>query len=339
MADSTSIHTYPLDISVLPHSMIFYINVDTESKFFKEADTKEIERGAMDIQNKMGTGFAQSRGAVYGKELVSKLKSGLSQNETTSKVTKYVSEKTSGVVESVKSNEITKAFANGATAQFTKKMKRLTTAIVLPIPKVINTNYNVAWKDENMGGGIEAALVQNVSASQAQSEMNGQFVSGIAGEIIGRNLAKMGAKALGQSEQLIDLKTRRKENPRKEQLFDGVSFREFSFNWVFYPNNAKEMENIRNIIKMFKFHMMPELSNGNFFYVYPSEFDMEFQFNGTPNKNLPRISTCVLTECQVDYTPDKEWLSYQDGNPNGIGLSLKFKETELLTKERIQENY
>lgn len=339
MANSTEIHTYPIDISTLPHSMIFYVNVDTESKFYKEEDTKEIERASSDIQNRMGTGFTQARGAQYGKELVNKLKNGLSQNETITKATKFVSEKTSGVVETVKSNDIAKSFFKGATAQFTKKMKRLETAIVLPIPKSIVTNYGVGWKDENMGSGIGSALLENASASQAQSEMNGQFVSGMAGEIIGRNLAKMGAKSLNVSDKIVELKTRKMENPRKEQLFEGVAFREFDFSWVFYPNNYKEMQNIQRIIKMFKFHMMPELTNGNYFYIYPSEFDMEFQFNGTINKNLPKISTCVLANVAVEYTPDKEFVTTSDGQPNGIGLTLKFKETEILHKQRIEDGY
>ena len=61
------------------------------------------------------------------------------------------------------------------------------------------------------------------------------------------------------------------------------------------------------------------------------------------NPNIDKISTCVLTNMSVDYAP-KGFHAYEVGGENdaklgrtgmpvGIGLSLSFMETQILTKE------
>lgn len=340
---ATNIHSFPLDAGKMPHAMAFYINVDTESRFYNAGESTDILQSGTDIQNKIGTGFSSSnindlRKYAMGSDIGSSILGGA--KAVGGGITTFVNDVTGGSIDAIKSSDFAKSFEKGVTAQFTKKMKRMNSAILLPMPKAISTNYGMSWNgDEGMGSGIGAALLQNTSQGQAQGEINGSFAAGILGEVASRNAAKKGAALLGQNEKIVDLKTRRLENPRKEQLFNGVNFRNFSFEWVLYPTNAKEMEEIKTIVNLFKLHMHPELSNGNFFYIYPSEFDMEFQFNGKQNTNMPKISTCVLKTCSVGYTPDNEFISMKDGNVNGISLKLEFTETELLTKDRIAAGY
>ena len=51
-----------------------------------------------------------------------------------------------------------------------------------------------------------------------------------------------------------------------------------------------------------------------------------------------KISTCVLTNCTVDYTPGAV-RSFADGAPTQITMGLTFKETETLTKDKINEGF
>ena len=80
----------------------------------------------------------------------------------------------------------------------------------------------------------------------------------------------------------------------------------------------------------------------------PSEFDIEFYYNGEVNKNIPTVSTCVLETIDVDYAPNG-FAAYETGNSNrpekggtgmpvGIRLDLGFKEVEILTKKYFAEN-
>ena len=95
---------------------------------------------------------------------------------------------------------------------------------------------------------------------------------------------------------------------------------------------------------MFRFHMAPELrSDHNRFMTLPSEFDIHYMYQAedgkaSENDYYNKISTCVLSNCKVDYTPDKV-TSHADGSPVRITMSLTFKETEMLTKQRINEGY
>ena len=44
-----------------------------------------------------------------------------------------------------------------------------------------------------------------------------------------------------------------------EVIFEKVGMRTFSYNFTFSPRNADETEDVQKIIKMFRFHMLPEL--------------------------------------------------------------------------------
>jgi hypothetical protein len=84
--------------------------------------------------------------------------------------------------------------------------------------------------------------------------------------------------------------------------------------------------------------MHPELSKDGLFYIYPSEFDIQYYFQGRQNEFLHKISTCVLTDMSVNYG-NEYFSSFREGEPTEIRMNLTFQETELLTKERISKGY
>ena len=111
-----------------------------------------------------------------------------------------------------------------------------------------------------------------------------------------------------------------------------------TFKYKFLPRSAKEADNVRNIVKEFKLHMHPELSNGGLFYIYPSTFDIAYYHRGKENTNFHKISTCVLEDLSVDYG-GQGFNTFADGMPTEVNLSLRFRELEVLTKERIDQGY
>jgi hypothetical protein len=56
------------------------------------------------------------------------------------------------------------------------------------------------------------------------------------------------------------------------------------------------------------------------------------------NDYYNRISTCVLENVSTNYTPNGV-KSFADGAPTQITMSLTFRETETLTKEKINQGY
>ena len=129
-----------------------------------------------------------------------------------------------------------------------------------------------------------------------------------------------------------------------EVLFDKMALRTFTYNFKFAPKNKDERDDVQKIIQLFRFHMAPELKGANNrFLTLPSTFDIHYMFqqeDGKASENdfYNRIATCVLEGCNVNYTPDGV-KSFRDGSPTQITMELQFKETELLTKDRINEGF
>ena len=133
-------------------------------------------------------------------------------------------------------------------------------------------------------------------------------------------------------------------NPYMEVLFDNMALRSFTYDFTFAPKNKAETDAVQRIIRLFRFHMAPELKGANNrFLTLPSTFDIHYMFqmeDGKASENdfYNKIATCVLQSCNVDYTPGAV-RSFDSGAPTAIKMILGFKETEMLTKDRINEGF
>jgi hypothetical protein len=144
-------------------------------------------------------------------------------------------------------------------------------------------------------------------------------------------------------------------NPMMEVIYSSPEFRSFRFDFMFYPRTRIEAKEVQNIIQRIQFHQAPEVLGNNsagglggYFLVPPSEFDIEFYYNGTVNPNIPKVSTCVLSTIDVDYAPNG-FAAYEvfeengipkkggTGMPVGIRMGLVFKETRIMTKQEINK--
>jgi hypothetical protein len=131
-------------------------------------------------------------------------------------------------------------------------------------------------------------------------------------------------------------------NPRVEVLFATTPLRDFQFEFLMVPRNEEEAKTIKEIVRTIRFHGAPEIDSatGGFTYIPPAEFDITFYHRGVENLNIPRINTCVLLECEVDYAPNLGiWQTYRDGNPLATRLRLVFKEIEAVHKLRVLQGF
>ena len=133
-------------------------------------------------------------------------------------------------------------------------------------------------------------------------------------------------------------------NPQMEVVFQSVPFRSFEFPFTFAPKNPKEKDNVHKIINMFKFHMLPEYQGSSKGYFNtPSEFQITYLYRESINSYIPRVSRCVLETMDVDYAPEGVISSFipdeQGAAPTVATVNLKFKETEIMTKERIADGF
>jgi hypothetical protein len=132
-------------------------------------------------------------------------------------------------------------------------------------------------------------------------------------------------------------------NPKVEVLFSNTFQREFAFDFLFAPTNEKESIALEQIIRTIRFHAAPEYRAYSgvqqFFYVPPAEFDLTFYYRGYENTKIPRINTCVLTQCDVSYAPSGVYSTFHNGHPVAVRMMLRFRETEVTHKLRVLQGF
>ena len=124
-------------------------------------------------------------------------------------------------------------------------------------------------------------------------------------------------------------------NPNMELLFRSPELRTFGFAYRLTARSQDEAKEIRKIIRFFKQGMSPKRQNGqtNYFLKTPNMFRVQFKTiknkgndkNGL-NKSMPKFKTCALKGFTTDYSPDKMWAAYEDGQPVSVNIVMEFGE-------------
>lgn len=246
------------------------------------------------------------------------------------------------------------ALTSGLTRHQTRTIKQ---AIALYMPHNLSTTYSMGWEtDSTLLGtaaleGLQSALDASYHSINTYDPVMGAATIAknaeiAAGEVAAKFGSAITSKVLGSTGMASRLSATT-GNPKKEQIFQGVDFRNFTFEYKFMPRSAAEAKRVQNIIRLFKLHQHPEFSptEGNYLYLYPSEFDIRYYHREGPggewkeNLNIHRHTSCVLSTMSVSYGNGGVYSSFSDGQPTEMNLSLQFKELAILTKENIQNGF
>lgn len=330
------------DNSTKRSTIVFHINVIQDSQFYGEyGATSDIP--IKKSTNRIGTniyGAGDSLGSVV---------------QTIGHDAAYGLFKMSDGSDSATQNYIERAnMAKGAgdwtkdlIQRTSKPLKRLRGSIMMYMPTNVNTSYGVRYADESMG--LFGALAEHLSSNDSNKlkiamETGSQALMRIGANVIGQGAANMigafgvDSSIVGNPGAVIDAATKTTFNPRKEQLFKEVGFREFNYSFDFAPQTREDCNTIISIINTFKFHMHPEIDPTRFFYMFPSEFDIEYYDpNGKKNEFLNSINSCALTDLRINYSPGESWSTLVNGCPTHIKITLSFLELQPLTKDLIKE--
>jgi hypothetical protein len=201
----------------------------------------------------------------------------------------------------------------------------------------LSVRYATTWGTAENTAGAQALMSAGSSVGEALANNPTAAIKNLT------DAAATGAEAFvankmanNKYSQIISAATGTAANPKKEQVFEGVEFRKFAFDYQFYPRDEFEAENVLNIIHQFKLHMHPEFkSELNYVWIYPSEFDITYYTNGAENLNLHKHTSCILESMNVNYTPNGNFSVFANGMPTQINLSLEFRELQLASKETI----
>jgi len=131
-------------------------------------------------------------------------------------------------------------------------------------------------------------------------------------------------------------------NQNTELLFQGPTLRTFSCAYRLTARSRAEAEMIRKIIRFFKQVSSPKkvfggAGNSSIFLGTPDVFELKFctrNFEEIPG--VSRFKTCALTQITTDFTPDRQWLAFDDGQPVSTTIMLQFAELEPVYENDYQ---
>jgi hypothetical protein len=244
---------------------------------------------------------------------------------------------------------------------FVRTVEKSSQAIALYMPDSLNFVQAQGYDDISPGNSFMTALfaggksvydsikAYNDDAKGSPAALGRTLATNLSpfvASLLGNALDKMGGQGAGRL--LAAAGTGMVTNPMIEVIYSSPSLRQFRFDFMFYPQDKQEGIAVQKIIQSFQYHQAPEIAPNNtsgYFLVPPSEFDIEFYYNGQENINIPSISTCVLTSMDVDYAPNG-FTAYEvpgqaaeyggTGMPVAIKMSLDFKETSIAFKSSRQ---
>lgn len=208
--------------------------------------------------------------------------------------------------------------------------------VFLAIQAGISDQNGVDWGPDSVNA-IDAALY-NASINLMQTdtvkqlgENVGELMKDIQGELRKRG-SQFGRYLAGQAAGINNVLARTDNiilNPNLELLFQGPQLRPFTFQFKMSAREKPEAEQVKKIIKYFKYHMAVRQETTGLFLKAPNVFEIEYQYGAsTPHPGLNLIKKCALTNCSVDYTPLGTYATYEDGTMVAYTLSLQFQELE-----------
>ena len=338
--------SYPLDVQTNfqnGHYMLFYVNVQNKTKYSYKSpsgvnigDYKQYEYADADGNITTYDGKGANAGEIEYQKRRQLLKG------------KQIDD--SNILES---GEIDKK-KKGVSSLF-NDTRRIQESIAIYLPPNVEDNTTAGYNDMRTGlaGFLAARGVSAATSSDDAEKIAREFVgsaTGLLSSAAMRAVSEVAEIALGAegTTQLANKAFGVADNPYMEVLFDAMALRSFTYNFKFAPKSEEETAEVQNIIRVFRFHMTPELRGGQSrFLGLPSQFDIHYMYqpmgdgqssNAGVNPYYNKIATCVLSNCTVNYTPDGV-KSFDDGAPTQITMSLTFKETEMLTKEKVAQGF
>jgi len=213
--------------------------------------------------------------------------------------------------------------------------------ITLPMPSGGITDRNsVSWQDSELNSAQSGladvamnAILGGAGAGADSARKNLEAATAGNKDLLAAIIAaKLSEQAVGTN-NLLSRAFGVQINQNLELLFDGPQLRDFSFSFKMTPRSRVEAEIVRSIIRTFKQAMSVKRSESTLLLKSPHTFRIKYLTSNKEHPYLNRFKECALTNCSVNYTPDGQYMSYDDSDPGGRSmtayeLSLSFNELE-----------
>lgn len=144
-------------------------------------------------------------------------------------------------------------------------------------------------------------------------------------------------------------------NPYVEVLYRGTNLRSYMFSFMFVPQSETDSRMLygngpgTGLLNRIRFHAAPDAGAGgdSLLFTSPSEWEIDFLYrvpgpgagSWAINEKIPKMAKGVINDIEVDYNPDSEFSTFEQGDPTSARLMLTFTEMEIIDKTRIGQGY
>ena len=166
------------------------------------------------------------------------------------------------------------------------------TTIALYMPPSVTANYKMQYDDAPIGF-VSDAIYSIIKDIQGGTQWDDAVSKN--SETLGTGLTQMGLKMLDNvipgAKDLTAMHRGTVIAPRTEVMFQGISKRNFTFNFTFIPKSREETETVDKIIHEFKMAMTPAFKSGHGVRElnFPEMFQIAYWHAGMENGYLNSI--------------------------------------------------
>jgi hypothetical protein len=207
-------------------------------------------------------------------------------------------------------------------------------SVILPIPGTVTDTNACEWGEDSMNA-LEAAL-----ANIGLEFLTGTDLAGTLGKTasgIQKNkediksalsTAVVSAATGSKGQSLLTRSTGNIMNPNMELLFKKPALRPFQFTFKLAPRSRAEAKRVVQIIRLFKQAMAPIKSASFLFLKSPHTFRLQYIHRNTSHPYLNRFKECALQNLSINYAPEGQYATYEDGVPTAYEMNMQFSELE-----------
>ena len=180
-------------------------------------------------------------------------------------------------------------------------------------------------------GDSQSALQQAVSAAESSPELKTIIAAKALSNASVIPGADKAAETYQQQNSIV-------MNPNTVTAFQNMNIRSFVFNFKLVAESQEESQDIKRIQNYFREFMYADTDNSvGYVLKYPAKWSISFMRGGTSDENffLPKIYESYLTSFQTTFNSSSH-LTFADGAPTEVDLSVTFQETRVLTQNDIR---
>jgi hypothetical protein len=214
-------------------------------------------------------------------------------------------------------------------------------SITLYTPHNLSESYKPNWAGAELGASAGHGLAQMIGGFQLGSKaLTALKELSDYDPILKAGLSKVAGAAINQENisPLVMKSEGRAVNPHLEQMFKGVEFRTFTYDFKLAPRNRREAQAIYDIVHRFKWAAAPSYESvGAYgpFFKYPYLFKISY-YN---EDQIHYIGDCALTGITVNHAGSGTNTTFYDDYPVETDLNLTFTEMQIMTKEAFAEGF